>query len=120
MTALLCLARGIEPRPGRSEYLVDLSRIDWPALRGHSVRIIFEHERDLRPLLKAACAHDCSIDVLDANNVDYAIVSYDTSDHRKVKRKLGMPIFEPLLLHMPPLYAAGLLREYRCECHEAA
>jgi hypothetical protein len=115
MTFVVCFVDGLEPREGEEFLDPRAEEINWNDLRGQSVRIIFERERDRDRALRAAAAHDCSIDVLDAESVDYSIVSYDTSDHRAAKKKLGMEIFAPILLPMPPHYALALLKEYRRE-----
>jgi hypothetical protein len=116
LTYVICTTEGLHARDG--EAWVDRKLIDWNKLRGKPVRIIYERERDLRPLLRAACAHDCRIDLLDVGCIDYAIVSYDASDHRAFKLKHGIEICTPSLHHMPPHYALLLLKEYQREGSE--
>lgn len=86
---------------------------DWSRLRGKPLRIVYDSERKMRLWLRGACAHDCIIDLLDLSNIDYAIVTYETSEHRAFKQEHGMRVEEgATLLHMPPVYAAWMAMEY--------
>jgi hypothetical protein len=113
VTALIALCAGIDPRPGTSEYAVDPASINWRSLRGKPVRIVYEEETPaVRDLLRAACANDCRVELLDVGMGDLVDVFYDDSAQRKAKAQLGLPIHEPYFLHSPWLAWADL-REYR-------
>lgn len=113
MTALISLVADIKPRPGTSEYAVDPNALSWRSLRGKPVRIAYEEEsQTVRDLLRAACANDCQVELLDAYMGDLVEVFYDDSAVRKAKAQLGLPIDEPHFLHTPWLAWADL-REYR-------
>lgn len=86
--------------------------VDWKKFSGQSVRIVYESER-YEPHLRAALAHDCDVELLDAGQVDLRYVSYDKRSHRTFKKKHGMAIAKPLLHNMHPLWALWALREYR-------
>ena len=111
MNFLISLVPAIKARA--KETTAHPTSIDWKKLRGQPVRIVYERERDLRPLLRAAMANDCSpIDVLDFENIDYAWVLYDTSPHRRIKKKFGIPIMNPTLEFFHPAFALFLLKDY--------
>lgn len=112
-TVVLCGIDGLAARSPK-ETLVDSRKpFDWESLRGRNVRIIDDNLDRLERHIRAAAALDCRIDYLDAWNVDYAIVTYDTGPHRALKKKHGIPILPPMAHRMPPLYALSLLKEYQ-------
>ena len=108
---LISLVDGFKARDG--EELVPFRSAQWRKLRGQPLRIICGRGDGTVEALRAACANDCQpIDLLDVDNIDYAVVSYDDSKHRKFKAKHGMTILRPMLHHMPRAYAIWLIRQY--------
>jgi len=111
---IVCLVNDVSARDG--EHIIPAAEADWNKLRRREIRIICRGFESARSTIRAACAHDCyPIDVLDVGNIDYAIVTYDNSKHRKFKREHDIPICRPLLMPMPTAYAAGLVRQYEAK-----
>lgn len=110
MTYLINFAAGLHPRA--NEQLID-PPTNWRSLRGQPVRIAYDEEtQQVRDLVRAACANDCRVEMLDAHMGDLVEVFYDNSAVRKAKAQLGLPITETFFLSTPWLAWADL-REYR-------
>jgi hypothetical protein len=109
MTFLISL---VPIKPRAHEESVDPQAINWRELRGQKVRIAYETETPaVRDLLRAACANDCDVELIDTHMGDLIEVFYDRSAVRKAKAQLGLPITEAFFLHTPWLAWADL-REY--------
>ena len=74
--------------------------VDVKRLAGASVRVVYDDPRALQPVLRALCASDCEIELLDIDGPQWSLVHYDKAEIRKGLRKLGLPVLDPIALPM--------------------
>lgn len=74
--------------------------VDAKRLAGASVRVVYDDARALQPVLRALCANDCDVELLDIDGPQWSLVHYDKAEIRKGLRKLGLPVLDPIALPM--------------------
>jgi hypothetical protein len=79
----------------------------WPVehlarLKGKPVRIVFDDEKALLPVLRGLCANDAGpIELLDIDKHRWGFVFYDTSRLRSACKALGLPTYGPEVQWLP-------------------
>jgi hypothetical protein len=96
----------------RAEYrLLDRESLDWRSLRGQYVLVVSAGVQPALPVLRAAMANDCRLDLLDVDAIDLLSAHYDGAAHRRFKASHGIPLLAPALIGGAAFLAARLMRE---------
>ena len=74
--------------------------VDVKRLAGSAVRVVHDDPRQLQPVLRALCAIDCEVELLDIDGPKWSLVHYDKREIRQGLRALGLPVLDPIALPM--------------------
>jgi len=74
--------------------------VDMRRVRGKRVRVVYDDASAMRPVLRALCAADCDVELLDIDEPRWSFVSYDKSAVRRGLRAQGLPVLDPMAISM--------------------
>lgn len=67
----------------------------WRFLRERGVRVVFDNEKKIGPVIRLLCAHDVEVELLDVDKIRYGFVLYDMTGARRAMKLVKLPHMKP-------------------------